>query len=95
VALIQQFTVPEGQSVPFSVAGGRQVRITVWDSDGTGTAFGEINKESAPQGQGFYVQAWSPVGRVAQIILELNHGQGERYTFTALSGNQLLMVWED
>ena len=95
MALIQQFTVLEGTSVPFSVAGGRQVRITAYDSGGTGTAFGEINRESAPQGQGFFIQAWSPVAKVEQLIITLNHGHGERYTFTALSGDQLFMVWED
>jgi hypothetical protein len=95
VALIQQFTVAEGTTVPFSVAGDREVRITVYDQDGAGTAFGEIQLESQPQGQGFFVQAWTPVGRVEQRIITLNHGVGARYVYTALSGNQLLMVWED
>ena len=89
MALIQQFTVLEGTSVPFSVAGDREVRLTVFDSTGGGTAYGEINRESAPTGQGFYVSAWTPVGRVAQIIITLNHGQGERYTYTALSGDHI------
>ncbi len=94
MALIQQFNVPEGQSVPFSVAGGREVRITCFDVDGTGKCLAEINRESAPQGQGFYTTAFLP-GQVDQVIITLNHGVGERYIFRSLSGNQLLMVWED
>jgi hypothetical protein len=94
VALITQFTVNEGTSVPFSVAGGREVRLCAFDVDGTGKCLAEINRESAPQGQGFYYTAFSP-GVVDQVIITLNHGVGERYVFTALSGNQLFMVWED
>ena len=91
---IQQFTVAEGTTIPFSVAGDREVRITSFDSAGA-QAFGEINMESAPLNSGFYLQAWDPNRDLPQTIITLNHGMGARYTFTAIAGDQLFMVWED
>ena len=91
---IQQFTVAEGTSIPFSVAGDREVRITSFDMAG-GKAFGEIRMESQPQGQGFYLYANPIPSTTSQVIITLNHGMGSRYVFTALSGDQLFMVWED
>ncbi len=91
---IIQFTVAEGTEVPFSVAGDREVRITVWDMAGA-KAFGSIRMESAPQDQSFYVLA-NQVGITdTQTIITLNRGEGKRYVYRAISGDQLLMVWED